>query len=294
MSCVEVARYRADLETVTGARNPGHPHWQQVQDLCAQRLASLGFTVERHAYASGVNVVGVLPGGDLAAQQVVVSAHYDSLASCPSADDNASGVAGALEAARVLAHGRYRRTLVVACWDEEESGLRGSDAWATRARARGDTISVALVLEMIGYKNADAGTQTLPAGLELFFPAPVAAVHANQDRGDFIVLIGDDQAHPSIARFEARAQSLALKTVVFEVTAAQKVSPALADLRRSDHAAFWEQNYPAFMLGDTANFRNPHYHCSGGADVIADLDHGFAAQVVGATVGTAVDALELR
>ena len=30
--------------------------------------------------------------------------------------------------------------------------------------------------------------------------------------------------------------------------------------RRSDHASFWDAGYPAVMLTDTANFRNPHYH----------------------------------
>ena len=35
---------------------------------------------------------------------------------------------------------------------------------------------------------------------------------------------------------------------------------ALPDVRRSDHAAFWDEGYPAVMLTDTANFRNPHYH----------------------------------
>ncbi|MEK7756394.1 MAG: M28 family peptidase, partial [Planctomycetota bacterium] len=34
----------------------------------------------------------------------------------------------------------------------------------------------------------------------------------------------------------------------------------LPDTRRSDHAAFWHYGYPAVMLTDTADFRNPHYH----------------------------------
>ena len=41
--------------------------------LCAQRLASLGFAVERHAYATGVNVVGVLLAPTLAAVGAVAA-----------------------------------------------------------------------------------------------------------------------------------------------------------------------------------------------------------------------------
>jgi len=33
-----------------------------------------------------------------------------------------------------------------------------------------------------------------------------------------------------------------------------KTSPVVADLRRSDHSAFWDADYPAVMITDTANF----------------------------------------
>ncbi|HEY3352400.1 MAG TPA: hypothetical protein VGQ83_04060 [Polyangia bacterium] len=46
------------------------------------------------------------------------------------------------------------------------------------------------------------------------------------------------------------------------------------------------------MLGDTANFRNTHYHCTAAPDVVADLDADFATAIVRATVGAAAEALE--
>src|SRR5690606_20146741 len=135
--CVEAARYQADLEAIAMPREPESAHWQAVQDLCAERLEGLGFTVERHAYATGVNVIGVREGTSEPQRRVLVGAHYDHIAGCAGADDNASGVAGALEAARVLAMASFPRTLVVACWDEEERGLIGSRAYAERARTNG-------------------------------------------------------------------------------------------------------------------------------------------------------------
>jgi Zn-dependent M28 family amino/carboxypeptidase len=51
----------------------------------------------------------------------------------------------------------------------------------------------------------------------------------------------------------------------------------LPDTRRSDHASFWEQGFPAVMLTDTANFRNPHYHRS--TDTIDTLNLDFMAAV---------------
>src|SRR5690348_15617006 len=90
---VERDRYEADLSVIAGTRSPGTPHWQEVQDLCADRFASLGFEVERHAYATGVNVIGTLPGTTLPAERIVVSSHYDSVPNCEGADDNGTGVA---------------------------------------------------------------------------------------------------------------------------------------------------------------------------------------------------------
>src|SRR3954468_16042361 len=109
---VDLAMYQADLTAIAGTRSPNTPHWHEVQDRCAERFASLGFDVERQAYATGINVIGVLPGTKLPAERVVVSAHYDSVPNCEGADDNGTGVAATLEAARVLSLKPHDRTLV--------------------------------------------------------------------------------------------------------------------------------------------------------------------------------------
>ncbi|MEK6586719.1 MAG: M28 family peptidase, partial [Nitrospirota bacterium] len=51
----------------------------------------------------------------------------------------------------------------------------------------------------------------------------------------------------------------------------------LPDTRRSDHTSFWEQGFPAVMLTDTANFRNPHYHRP--TDTLDTLNLDFIASV---------------
>ncbi|AGC42138.1 aminopeptidase [Myxococcus stipitatus DSM 14675] len=298
IACVDSERYHQDLERITGARPPGSPHWQEVQDLCATRLSELGYTVERHTYATGVNVIGTRPGSDLATERVMLSAHYDSTLNCSGADDNASGVAGALEAARVLAKGRYRRTVVIGCWDQEERGPGGSTvgslAYVARAKERDESYAASFVFEMIGYKSSEPGSQQLPLALSTYFPEPMAKIAQNENRGDFIILIGDPLSHQAIDRFEAHARTLGLETAAFKLNAAHMEDPLLRALRRSDHAPFWASGYPGIMLGDTANYRNPHYHCENGEDAVVDLDDEFAAQTIGATLGAAVDMLELQ
>ncbi|MDB4929087.1 MAG: Peptidase [Myxococcaceae bacterium] len=292
-ACVREADLARDLAAVASPRPPASAHHDEVRELCATRFAALGYAVERHDYGTGVNVVGVRAGSDATAPRVLVSAHYDHIDGCPGADDNGSGVAGVLEAARVLATGRYERTLVVACWDEEERGLVGSQAYARRARANGEAIAAAYVFEMIGYRATAPDTQRLPPGLNIVFPRQAAQIRENGNRGDFIALVGDESARASLTAMERAAAAVGLPTVTIALSASQTASPLYGDLQRSDHAPFWAAGYPAIQITDTAEFRNARYHCRGGPDTADTLDPAFMRQVVSATVGSAAETLRL-
>ena len=75
-----------------------------------------------------VNVVGEIPGTDLADEVVMIGAHLDSWHTATGASDNAAGVSIALEAMRILkAIGTQpRRTIRIALWESEEMGHKGS------------------------------------------------------------------------------------------------------------------------------------------------------------------------
>ncbi|MEZ4336017.1 MAG: M20/M25/M40 family metallo-hydrolase [Sandaracinaceae bacterium] len=292
MACVERARFVADLEAVEGERPPGSAHHDEVREMVATRLESLGYTVERHDYGTGVNVIGVLEGTTAPSERVLVSAHYDHITGCAGADDNASGTAGALEVARVLATTTHDRTLVVALWDEEERGLVGSEAYAERAAAAGEAIVANFVFEMIGYRDETPNSQTFPDGFELLFSRQVRQVQANDNRGDFAVLIADElHGTPGVEAFTRNAARVALPTVALVLNEGNTTSPLLGDLRRSDHAPFWAVGAPGMMIGDTANFRYARYHCAAGPDTSDQLDPDFSVQIIQATVGAAAEQL---
>jgi len=292
---VDQDSYLEDLVFAAMERVPESAHHQAVQDLCADRFAELGYEVERQDYGSGVNVIGVRPGTSRPRQQVHLSAHYDHIPGCPGADDNATGVAGVLEAARVLAV-PHPRTLVVACWDEEERALVGSRRFTQRLDERGgaDDVVVSFVLEMIGYRSDEPGSQVVPTGFDLLFPDQVRALADNDGRGDFIALIPDTPAAPFAETFVSWAERDGLPTLTLETPSSLTTNPLAADLRRSDHGSYWLRGIPAMMIGDTANFRNPNYHCAGGPDLVSDLDHDFATDVIRATVGAVSTALQER
>ncbi len=288
---VDRVAYEADLTTIAEPRSPGTPHWQTVQDLCASRFETLGYQVERQAYATGVNVIGVKTGTTRPDERVVVSAHYDSVANCAGADDNGTGVAATLEAARVLALEPHARTLVVACWDEEERGLVGSSAYVAREKAAGAQIVLALVFEMIGYRSTEPSSQKTDPSLEAVFPDAGAQISGNDYRGDFALVVNDESATKAVEDLQATAKSVGLPVVNISLLAPLKT--ALDALRRSDHAPFWDADYPALFITDTADFRNPHYHCLRSMpDVLADIDYEFAVMNVKVVVGAAVAALD--
>jgi hypothetical protein len=89
----------------------------------------LGEKVERAA-----NLLGEIPGSDLADEVVMLGAHFDSWHASPNASDNAAGCAVALEAARILlaVGAKPRRTVRVAFWSGEEQGIYGSSEYVRK------------------------------------------------------------------------------------------------------------------------------------------------------------------
>ncbi|HEY7696966.1 MAG TPA: M20/M25/M40 family metallo-hydrolase, partial [Vicinamibacteria bacterium] len=104
------------------------------------------------------NVLGDVPGTDLANELVMVGGHFDSWHAGTGATDDAAGCAAVLEAVRILkAIGvTPRRTIRVALWSWEEGGKVGSRRYVEEhfgpnaATAGGETLSV--------YFNMDNGT----------------------------------------------------------------------------------------------------------------------------------------
>jgi Zn-dependent M28 family amino/carboxypeptidase len=285
---VDRDRLERTLRSVARPRPPGSAHWKRVQALCADELKHAGYVVERHAYGTGVNVLGTRAGKHEQPAQVVVSAHYDHIRGCDGADDNASGVAALLEVARVLAEARFQRSLVIACWDEEERGLLGSRAYGERAKARGERIDAAYSLDAVGFASSRPNTQRVPAGFESLFPEHAARLKQRQFAGDFIAVIANGASRNVLESLTRHAKDIGLEMFGVELSSLQSL--LLSDAYRSDHASFWAQGYPAVLLTDTANFRNPGYHCGRGPDSVTSIDFEFARKVAHAT---ALSALEL-
>jgi carboxypeptidase Q len=123
--------------------------------------AELDVRVQFHDNMKGFNVVGEIPGTDLASEVVMLGAHFDSHSFSTGATDNATGSTAMLEALRIIKTLglKPRRTIRVALWGAEEQGLLGSRAYVLAHFA--DPQTMALKPEhakLAAYFNLDNGT----------------------------------------------------------------------------------------------------------------------------------------
>lgn len=104
------------------------------------------------------NVIAVKEGSVYPNHYIVIGGHRDSYPEeSPGADDNATGTAGVLEMARVLADIDTRLTFVFVGFDGEEMGLWGAKYYASEAFNRGDSIALMINMDMIAYMDNDTG-----------------------------------------------------------------------------------------------------------------------------------------
>jgi hypothetical protein len=94
------------------------------------------------------NVVGTKVGVSEPDKQIIIGAHYDSVSN-PGADDNASGVALVLEAARILGQYDSDYTIKFIAFSMEEKGLVGSEAYVDAHI--GDDIVAMISADMVAF-----------------------------------------------------------------------------------------------------------------------------------------------
>ena len=105
-----------------------------------------------------VNVLGIQKGSDASNDVVIVAGHIDSRASdvmdavsdAPGANDDASGVALVIEAARILSKEKPRATIIYAVLSGEEQGLFGGRLLVETAKARGWNVLAMLNNDIVG------------------------------------------------------------------------------------------------------------------------------------------------
>src|SRR5262249_37300125 len=119
----------------------------------------------------------------------------------------------------------------------------GSRVYATRCKARRDTIVAMLCVDSIGCFSSTPGSQRYPALVGWML----------RSTGDFVGFASNLQNQPFLDH-------------VVEIFRRRATIPSVGvalnstSVYRSDHASFWEQGYPAVIISDTCDFRDKAYH----------------------------------
>ncbi|KYF94614.1 Zn-dependent exopeptidase M28 [Sorangium cellulosum] len=224
-----------------------------------QQYEALGFTVQEHPYRSGwsqgVNVTADKPGAD-PSRVLILSAHYDSVSNA-GADDDGSGVVSSLAIARALKDARLSIGLRVVAFDQEETGLLGSKAYASMLDRNGqlDQVVGVLDLEMTGYDSNDDGRYHV--------------IHCNENTSSEL---------GALVEAAATRGELGLSRVD-------------ACTNRSDHAAFWRYGTPSVAVSQNffGDDGNPCYHAR--CDTVAQLNWDYMRRLTQAVALAAADLL---
>ena len=195
-----------------------------------EKLNSFGYEAQLEEFSGdGTNVYAIKTGTKYPEAYYMICAHYDGVTTfC--ADDNASGTAAVLEAARLMKDRSFEYSVIFALWDEEEIGLNGSRYYANNAYYDDMMIAGVINLDMIAWDSDDDG---------------LIEIHRNH--------FDESAAIADVMTELNEALNLGLEPVTFNPGASA-----------SDHSSFWNAGYGAILLieGYFSGDFNPYYHSS--------------------------------
>ncbi len=227
-----------------------------AQAYLEQKLVQFGYTPVQQVFsATGVNITAVKPGALYPDEMYILGAHYDAMpggiVNAPAADDDGSGCAALLEAARILAGMTFEYTIVFALWDEEEQGLVGSAYQAGGLAANNALVRGVINMDAIAY-DGNADTK--------------ARIHTRPI-----------------------ANSIQLSDSIFSIRAAHDIDLDLIltnpGASYSDHASFWNEGYSAILvIEEFGADGNPYYHTPN--DKVEHFDVPYYEKLAKLSIGT--------
>lgn len=222
------------------------------------------------------NLVAVIPGTDPVwrEQEILLTAHLDSITgedpteNAPGADDNATGVATLMEAARVLRAYSFKRTIKIVFFTGEELGLHGSQAYVAQHEDELKHIVGVINLDMFGYDADNDRCFEIHAGL---------LKESNLIGGCLVDLLA---AYDFNLNFDYLTENA---------------------IGASDHSTFWRKGVGAIEIlenfsthdfedGCSGTDRNPNYHTEG--DLVSAINPDTAHAIASAAILTAATLAE--
>ena len=250
-------RVKTDLQKIT--REFGNRNYLNISNLnkvaefiktefkaCCDTVYYQDFKVDAGKYKNIIASIGIQNE-----ERIIIGAHYDVCGQQEGADDNASGIVGLLELARLLSKEKTNYRIDFVAYSLEEPPFFGTKQMGSYVHAKSvfdekQKVKGMICLEMIGYFNDSAGSQSYPLGiLKAFYGS----------KGDYITVVEKFGSGRFCSKFKRlmKKQNL-VKSKSF------KGPKWLSGLDFSDHRNYWEFGFDALMITNTAFYRNPNYH----------------------------------
>ncbi|XP_023335294.1 uncharacterized protein LOC111706611 [Eurytemora carolleeae] len=249
---------------------------------------------------AGSNIIAVYPGVHYATKLdkiVVVGAHWDTVASTDGYNDNGSGVAAVLEAARAISESKckLKYSIFFVAFDKEENGSQGSHEFLRGFLINHFNVSHwpefqgAIIMDSIINFNGTKNSQIIPTDWRNEVPSTLEQVASNEFRGDFLSIFYRKEPEGLLANLvkqhnqKLNEDPLFVNNIVnkpdrykymeFPVNLPTEPPPIkymakYAQFLRSDHARFWyskEHMYTlslrAVLLTDTGPYRGLMQQC---------------------------------
>ncbi len=253
----DTANIRRNLESIIKTSEYRNYKNIDVLDTVAERIRQeflkytnrvfiQNYKVNENSYKNIIASFGPEEG-----ERVIVGAHYDVCRDQDGADDNASGVAGTLELARLLKGQplKYRIDLVAYTLEEPPYFNTKEMGSYVHAKSLHDThipVKGMVSLEMIGYYSDKENSQDYPIGIMKWIYG---------DKGNFITIVQKSFC----GEFAKEFKKLSFKNNSI-ATKSFRTPSFLGGANLSDHKNYWEFGYSAVMVTNTAFFRNHSYH----------------------------------
>jgi hypothetical protein len=263
---VDAPRLAGDLALLAGfpTRHSKSSHYANARDQLRARLDSLGYLTSIMAVTvgsgSGSNLIAERAGTASDRGLVIVTAHLDSVnlaggeaADAPGADDNASGSAGLMEIARIVATHAADHDLRLVLFGGEEQGLLGSIALVSAmTSAERSRVRAVVNMDMIAVRNSPGSSAVLLEG-----------------------------ASVSSHVIDALADAAATYTGLDVTTSLNPFA--------SDHVPFINAGMPAALTIEGNDSANTAIHTAG--DIVSRTDANLAAEIVRMNVAAVAVAL---
>ncbi len=181
----------------------------------------------------------------------IICGHYDSISdittrmfAAPGADDNASGTAAVIEAARILQQYDFNYTTKFILFDAEERGKFGSEYYVKQAFNAGEKIMGVINLDMISYDSDDDG----------IFEINASEISSSQALGAYLNDNVADWTHSLVPDYAPDSGK-----------------------RMSDHSSFGTFGYPAiFIIEDFDDFASGYHSLD---DIVDYLNFPYYVQI---------------